>query len=116
MKITDTNKSLIKKILLCYNAGIREFICSSYSLVHVYWNEVLRYLPFCPCKFKMKPGRKSVPKRKKYFNMKEKIEILNLSFNEIHDTLNGLHEKEVILPSLVAKKELDEDIILLGRL
>jgi hypothetical protein len=59
---------------------------------------------------------KSTTKGKKFFNIRDKINMINLSFEGLHNISNIPQKKKSDFPSLVTKEELDEDILLLGKL
>lgn len=65
----------------------------------------------------MKPLKgKTSSKGKKFFNQKEKVKLLNLSFDAIRNISDTPLKKEIILPSVITKQKLDEDIELLTKL
>jgi hypothetical protein len=59
---------------------------------------------------------KGISKGKKFFNQRDKVKLLNLSFEAIRNISETHIKKEIILPSIITKEKLDEDIELLKRL
>jgi hypothetical protein len=60
---------------------------------------------------------KSKKGSKKFFNLRDKVKQLDLSFEcVLKNKPDTLQTREIVLPSLLTRKKLDEDIEMLSRL